>query len=83
MQNNAASFPDLRTEPRTAHEIVELYRNICSPRRYFGIEHELGEIEYELGFGESTSRSRRIIALVEQSPSASQITTQYRPGVVI
>lgn len=39
-------FPDSRTEPRTAHEIVEQYRDISLPRRYFGTEQELGEIEY-------------------------------------
>lgn len=39
-------FPDSRTEPRTAHEIVEQYRDISLPRRYFGTEKELGEIEY-------------------------------------
>lgn len=58
-------FPDSRTEPRTAHEIVEQYRGIYLPRRYFGTEQELGEIEYELSFGESASGPRRI-------PRASQ-----------
>lgn len=65
-------FPDSRTEPRTAHEIVEQYRDISLPRRYFGTEKELGEIEYpyELSFGESASGPRRITADVE-CPRAS------------
>lgn len=49
-------FPDSRTEPRTAHEIVEQNRDICLPRRYFGTEQELGQIEYELSFGDSAKQ---------------------------